>query len=50
MIAALIMARAERLALLTDAHKARRAHRNTSSLMARLRAATARVAAMEAHQ
>lgn len=44
----LIIARAERLALITDAHKARKRHRNTKALMARLRAVTARIAAMEA--
>ena len=43
----LILAKAERLCLLRAAHKARRSHRRTSALMTRLRAVTARIAAME---
>ena len=38
----------ERLCLLTDAHKARRRHRSTAAILRRLRAVTARLAAMEA--
>jgi hypothetical protein len=44
----LILARAERLALLTDAHKARKAHRSTRAIMRKLNRVTARIAAMEA--
>lgn len=43
----LIVAQAERLALLTDAHKARKSRRKVSHLNDRLRAVTARIAAME---
>lgn len=43
----LILARAERLCLLRAAHQARKAHRSTSDIMARLRAVTARVASLE---
>jgi hypothetical protein len=45
---ALIITRAERLCLLTEIHKAKRAHRSTKAMSARLRAVTARLAAMEA--
>jgi hypothetical protein len=45
---ALILTRAERLCLLTEIHKARKAHRSTKALSVRLRAVTARLAAMEA--
>lgn len=41
------IARAERLALLTDLHKAKRAHRPCRALRERLRAVTALLAAME---
>lgn len=44
----LILTRAERLCLLTEIHKARKAHRSTKALTARLIAVTARLAAMEA--
>ena len=44
----IIVARAEALCLLTAVHKARKAHKPTSKLMARLRSARAKVAAMEA--
>ena len=44
----LILARAERLCLLGDIRRATRAHRATRALYARLRAVTARIAAMEA--
>ena len=44
----LIIAKAERLCLLRAAHCARRAHRSTSAIIARLRAVTARVASLEA--
>jgi hypothetical protein len=44
----LIIARAERLCLLRDVHKARSGHRSRSAIMSRLRAVTARIAAMEA--
>lgn len=43
----LIVARVERLCLLTDAHKARRGHRSTARIMKRLCAVTARIAALE---
>ena len=46
---AIIIARAERLCLLTAAHKARKAHQPTRHIMARLRAVTAKIAAMEAN-
>lgn len=39
--------RAERLCLLTDIHKAARGHKATAGLKARLKAVTARLAAME---
>ena len=44
----LILARAERLALLTDTHKARKAHKPVKALEKRLQAVTAKIAAMEA--
>lgn len=44
----LVLAKAERLCLLRAAYEARRSHRRTSALMTRLRAVTARIAAMEA--
>lgn len=44
----LIIARAERLCLLRAAHEARKAHRSNRNIMNRLRAVTARIAAMEA--
>lgn len=47
MPADLIIARAERLCLLRDIHRASRAHRATRDLYGRLRAVTARIAAME---
>lgn len=45
---ALTLLRAERLCLLTDAHKARKTHRAVSGIETRLRAVTALIAAMEA--
>lgn len=47
MQADLILARAERLCLLRDIHRATKAHRATAALYARLRAVTAQIAAME---
>lgn len=44
----IVLAKAERLCLLRAAHRARKAHRSTSAIMARLRAVTARVASLEA--
>jgi hypothetical protein len=44
----LILTRAERLCLLTELHKARKAHRSTKGLNDRLTAVTARVAVLEA--
>jgi hypothetical protein len=44
----LILTRAERLCLLTEIHRARKAHRSTKGLNDRLRAVTARVAVLEA--
>lgn len=44
----LILARAERFALLTDLHRAERDHRPTRELRRRLTLITARIAAMEA--
>jgi hypothetical protein len=46
-MAELIVAKVERLCLLTDAHKARRGHRSTARNMKRLNAVTARIAAAE---
>ncbi|KIC36530.1 hypothetical protein [Leisingera sp. ANG-M7] len=43
----LIVDKVERLCLLTDAHKARRAHRSTARIMKRLNTVTARIAAAE---
>lgn len=43
----LIVARAERLCLLYAAHKARRQHRTSTTIMRRLRRTTARVASLE---
>ncbi|NSY36847.1 hypothetical protein [Leisingera sp. ANG59] len=43
----LIVAKVERLCLLTDAHKARRGHRSTARIMKRLNVVTARIAAAE---
>ena len=45
--AANLVLSAMRLALLTDIHKARRSHRPTGKLAARLRIVTAQIAAME---
>lgn len=42
----LIIARIERLMLLTDAYKARKRHASTKGIMRRLRGVTARLAAM----
>lgn len=44
----LTIAKAKRLALLTDAHRARKRHASTKALMAQLRRVTARLAEMEA--
>lgn len=44
----LIIARIERLMLLTDAHKARRRHASTKGIMRRLRDVTARLASIGA--
>jgi hypothetical protein len=48
MTADLILARAERLCLLTALHRARKAHAPTATITRRLVIATARLAAMEA--
>lgn len=46
----LILARAERLALLGDLHRARKEHKATRALRRRLTLITAKLAAMEADQ